>query len=262
VIDDSRRLHEIEALYLAMPDPSGVKLHAYLAQRMPKEGCTCGRGKKCDDGAPRWHQADGEPYALRTVQEWIQKVKHRLKGRADADRASNRAVAIARFDAAAAMAMEQESPRDLISATSRRAELDGTHLAAEEAERPSQFQRVWALMQTLEDYQPPTAPDISEPLPPLTADYLLGRAERLLLAADDASARYRQLGDPTAMSEAERLRWRRDVLDESIHQTMTSPGTSPEVRRETIIRSAGVASMITEGADLAERLAQLEKKLG
>jgi hypothetical protein len=78
------------------------------------------------------------------------------------------------------------------------------------------------------------------------------------LLADEGAARYRALGEPPA-DEAQRLTWRRNVLDEAIVQTVTSPAVAPEKKRDLIVKAAGTAAMITEGADLAERVTRLEK---
>lgn len=260
MIDPSARLDLVEELYLRMPDPSGVRIHAHLAARKPKKGCSCGKGASCRHGRPRLVGADGLPYSLRSVQDWLRIVKRRLRERLEASREENRALAAARFDATYALAHEQGETRDMLQAAARRAELDGSHLAAEEAQRPRLYDRVRDLMLAVEDYQPPMAPEGPvAPVPREVARHQLARLERLLLAADAGAARYRALGEPPA-DEAERLTWRRNVLDEAIVQTVTSPAVSPEKKRDTIIRAAGTASMITEGADLAERVTRLEKQ--
>lgn len=204
MIDDSRRLDDIEALYLAMPDPSGVRLHAHISKRGPKEGCSCGKGKACEDGPPRWANNEGKPYALRTVQDWLAKVRGRLRARATVAREERRALNLARFDHAVGLAMAQKQTKDLIAATSRVAELDGSHVAAEEAQLPGVALRVRALAATLTDYAPSDAAPEAAPLPPDVVRFNLERLERLLLAADDASARYRGLGDPGSLTEAQR----------------------------------------------------------
>lgn len=226
--------------------------------RLPKEGCGCGLGKACDHGPPRLANAHGEPYALRAIQVMLAKVKLRLRARLAQDREENRALAVARFDAAFAMAAEQGAVREAIGAAARRAELDGSHLAAEEAGRPDLYQRVRALMFSVVDYEPPEQREVQQ-LSPEASRYQLQRLERLLLAADDGTARYERLGGPPG-TEAERLTWRRNLLDEAVHQTMTSPHVSPREKRDMIVRAVVPASMITEGADLAERVTALEKK--
>lgn len=261
MIDPTARLDLVEELYLKMPDPSGVRLHAYLAARRAKKGCSCGKGKHCAHGRPRLVAPNGEPYSLRAVQLWLRIVKQRLAERLAADREENRALAVARFDAAFAMAQEQGEVRDVIQAAARRAELDGSHLAAEEAQRPRLYDRVRALMVTVEDYEAPVlAPETPPaPVPREVARHQLARLERLLLQADEGAARYRALGEPPA-DEAQRLTWRRNVLDETIVQTVTSPTVAPEKKRDLIVKAAGTAAMITEGADLAERVTRLEKQ--
>ena len=262
MIDNSSRLDLVERLYLELADPSGVVIHARLAKRQPQKGCHCGKRRKCDHGPPLLANPNGEPYALHTVQGWVKEVKERLRGRLAADREDNRALAVARFDLAFSMAAQQESPRDAIQAAARRAELDGSHVAAEDAGRLTLYQRVRLLMVAVEDYDPPGAPRTpSVPLPPETARYQLERLERLLLAADESSARFRARGDPTGMTEGERLTWRRNALDEAILQTVTSPTATADKKRDVVIRAAGTASMITEGADLVERQAALKSKI-
>lgn len=260
MIDPTARLDLVEALYLQMPDPSGVRIHAYLAAPRPRKGCSCGKGKKCRHGAPRLVAPGGGPYSLRTVQVWLETVKRRLAGRLEASREENRALAVARFDAAFAMAHRQGEVKEVIQAAARRAELDGSHVAAEEAQRPRLYDRVRELMVAVEDYQPPGAPAPPVvPVPREVARHQLLRLERLLLAADEGAARYRALGDPAAKTETQRLAWRRDVLDEAIRQTVTSPGVAPAAKRDLIVKAAGTAAMITEAADLVGEVKDLRK---
>lgn len=259
MIDPSARLDLVEDLYLRIPDPSGVRIHAHLAARKPKKGCSCGKGSSCRHGRPRLVGPDGLPYSLRSVQDWLRIVKRRLRERLEASREENRALAAARFDATYALAHEQGETRDMIQAAARRAELDGSHLAAEEAQRPRLYDRVRALMVSVEDYQPPAAAELPA-VPREVARHQLLRLERLLLAADEGAARYRELGDPKGKDETQRLAWRRDMLDEAIRQTLVSPAVSPEKKRDLIVKAAGTAAMITEGADLAERVGRLEKQ--
>lgn len=260
MIDHSARLDETEAAYLALPNPTAGKIHAYLSRRGPKEGCSCGRGQRCDDGPPRLAGPGGEPYALRTVQLWLQLVKVRLRQRAGKRREDNRARNVAILDQLRAQAMQAGDVKEAIQASARLAELDGSHLAAEEAQRPRLYDRVRALMVAVEDYEPPAAP--AEPMAPLpreVARHSLLRLERLLLAADEGTARYRALGGPPE-SETQRLSWRRNLLDETIRQAVTSPAVTSERKCDLIIKAVVPASMITEGADLAERVAKLEKQ--
>lgn len=265
MIDHSARLDETEAAYLALPNPTAGKIHAYLARRGPKEGCSCGRGPRCDDGPPRLAGPEGQPYALRTVQLWLQQVKVRLRQRAGKRREDNRARNVAILDQLRAQAMQAGDVKEAIQASARLAELDGSHLAAEEAQRPRLYDRVRALMVAVEDYEPPR-PDQGPPrgiecapVPREVARHSLLRLERLLVAADEGTARYRKIGDPPE-SETQRLSWRRNLLDETIRQAVTSPAVTSEKKRDLIIKAVVPASMITEGADLAERVAKLEKQ--
>jgi hypothetical protein len=259
VKDHSARLDETEAAYLEIPNPTAAKIHAYFAEGTPKKGCGCGLGEACKHGPPRLPGPDGAPYALRTVQDWLKAVKGRLRARAGRRREDNRARNAAVFDRLRVQAERQGDLREAINATARLAELDGSHLAAEEAQRPRLYDRVRDLMLAVEDYEPPAAP--AEPLAPVpreVARHQLARLERLLLKVDEGAARYRALGEPPA-DEAQRLTWRRNVLDEAIVQTVTSPAVAPEKKRDLIVKAAGTAAMITEGADLAERVTRLEK---
>lgn len=255
-----RRLDEVEKIYLAMPDPNGYRVWAHFSKGTPKEGCTCGRGKGCTDGPPRMVGHEGQPISLRTIQDYLKIIRAGLRARADASREDNRAMAIGRYDVAVQMALQSGEARDLNIATARRAELDGSHLAAEEAARPKVYERVRTLMATVEDYEPPADLAPAEPLPIEMRRFQLERLERLLLQAGSSTARFRALGPPPE-DEMLRLAWRRNVLDEALYQTMLSPDASMDKKREMIVRSAGVASMITEGADLVDRLAALEKQV-
>lgn len=254
---NSALLDQIELLYLANPGWSGVRVHEWIISAKTHGPSCPGRdGAECH--CPLLYPAPGGgPYCLRTIQEALQRVRQRLRARADGSREENRALAVARHDASFRVAAEQGNTRDMIAAAARRAELDGSHVAAEEAARPSLYARVRALMITVVDYEPGEA--VPRPYTPGQARFQLERLERLLLQADDGAARYRQLGAPPK-GEAARLTWRRDLLDEAIHQTLTSPHVHPAQKRETIIKAAGTASMITEGSELAERVKALEAK--
>lgn len=259
--DHSARLDETEAAYLEIPNPTASKIQAYFAERTPKKGCNCGLGEECRHGPPRLPGPDGQPYALRTVQDWLKAVKGRLRARAGRRREDNRARNAAVFDRLRTRAEQQGDLREAINATARLAELDGSHVAAEEAHRPRLYDRVRDLMLAVEDYEAPVlAPEAPPaPVPREVARHQLARLERLLLQADEGAARYRKLGEPPA-DEAERLTWRRNVLDEAIVQTVMSPAVAPEKKRDLIVKAAGTAAMITEGADLAERVTKLEKQ--
>lgn len=258
MIDNNARLDAVEAAYLALPNPTAAKIRDYFAQGQPKKGCSCGKGDRCDHGEPRLAGPGGEPYSLRSVQVWLKQIKGRLRQRAGRRREDNRARNVAVLDKLRAQAMEAGDLREAINASARLAELDGSHVAAEEAQRPRLYDRVRALMVAVEDYQPPPAGELP-PVPREVARHQLARLERLLLAADEGAARYRALGEPKGKSEGERLSWRRDVLDEAIRQTVTSPAVSPEKKRDLIVKAAGTASMITEGADLVEELKELRQ---
>ena len=249
-------MDQVELLYLANPGWSGVRVHEWIvAAKTHGPSCPGRDGAECH--CPLLYPAPGGgPYCLRSVQEALQRVRQRLRARADGSREENRALAVARHDASFRVAAEQGNTRDMIAAASRRAELDGSHVAAEEASRPSLYARVRALMVTVVDYEPGEAQ-------PRTygaeqARFQLERLERLLIAADEGAARYRRHGEPPK-DEAERLIWRRNLLDESIHQTLTSPHVHPDKKRDVIIKGAGTASMITEGSAFAEDVAALKK---
>lgn len=254
-VDDRHILDYVYRYYLAHPSVSSKELHAHLGSlrnhgaACPKVNCTC---------PLRYVTTQKGPYSLRAVQDLMQKVRERFAEVASVDREENRRLAIVRHDQSFAFAQRSRNTRDMIASTSRRAELDGSHVAAGEASRTTVWERVRALMVSVEDYEP--SPVTEKPnYTPAVARYMLERLERLLLAADEGAARFKSLGDPPA-DEAQRLVWRRNVLDEAIRQTVTSPSVHPEKKRDMVIRAAGTAAMITEGADLAERLGQLEEK--
>lgn len=250
---NSGLLDVVEAIYLRTPGWSAPRVLEHLnGQRVHGPGCPA---VACH--CPLKYPAPGGgPYSLRSIQVALQKVRERLRAQVSANREANRALAVARYDLAFQVATGEGNARDMIAAASRRAELDGSHVAAEEASRPSLYARVRALMVTVVDYEPGEAQ-------PRTygaeqARFQLERLERLLIAADEGAARYRRHGEPPK-DEAERLIWRRNLLDESIHQTLTSPHVHPDKKRDVIIKGAGTASMITEGSAFAEDVAALKK---
>ena len=259
-VDTQRRMDEIEKVYLEMPDPNGARIWAHFSMGTTKEGCTCGRGKGCTDGPPRMVGHDGQPISLRRIQELLKIVKDRLRQRADMSREDNRAMAIARFDVAVQMAIQNGDARDLNIATARRAELDGSHLAAEEAIKPKIYSRVRALMVSVEDYEPP--PDLvpADRLPIGACRFQLERLERLLLMADESAARYRALGEPPK-DEAQRRQWLARLNAEGAYQRATMPGVPPQKRFEDVNRAATTGGLVSDNVRLGEQATEIEKLL-
>ncbi len=262
-----RRLDQIERHWLEY-ESKGL-LVEWLQARLPRPGCrTCGatRGQRlesCEHGAYRWpspERAD-RPISLRMIEYALAAVQQRLRARAARDREHNRAAFIGRMRDLQQRALESGNLGLAYSAACRQADVDGTHVAAEEAQRPTLFAEVLELAGQLVDYEPAPAPP-GPPLAPELARFRLLRARLLLQQASDGAARYRKLGDPQEKNEAGRLAWRRCALDEVLFQILMNPASTPEQKRAAIIAGAGTASMITEGADLAERMAELERRLG
>lgn len=261
-----RRLDEIERLWLM--NPSKPDLVAYLQGRLPDPGCgTCGAGGRgtCQHGPYRWPSPEkpDRPISLRMIEYALAAVQQRLRARARADREENRALFIARQDDLWRRALRDGNLGLAYSAACRRADVDGTHVAAEEATAPTLFDEVLQMAAQLVDYTytpgqgPPSAPATPE-----AARFELLRAKHLLIQSSDGAKRYRELGDPQGKPEADRLAWRRSALDEVLYQILMNPAASPEQKRSAIIAGAGTASMITEGADMAERLAEVLARLG
>lgn len=262
------RLDQIERLWLqGMTKPEIV---AHLQGRGAAPGCGLCHAPQgqlvatCQHGPPRWPspREAGKPISVRMIEYALQAVQQRLRARAREDREHNRARFLGTMDELKRLALQGGALGLAYSAACRRAEVDGTHRAAEEALRPTLYDEVLELAAQLVDYEPSAEPPPAPPPTEEAARFELRRARQLLLLASDGAARYRALGDPQGKPEAERLAWRRSGLDEVLFQVLTNPAVPPSEKRAAIIAGAGTGSMITEGADLAETLAELQRRLG
>lgn len=261
------RLIEIERLWLQ--DWSTPAIVKHLQGRTPLPACeACGaeEGKTvptCRHGPYRWPspQDPDRPISQRMVEHALQAVRLRLRHRAAQQREENRALFLARQDEIWRRAIRDGNLQLAYSASCRRADVDGTHVAAEEAQDPRLYDQVLGLAAQLVDYEP-AAPEGQEgQLEPEAVRFWLLRARQLLLMASDSAARFRSLGRPGEMDEAKRRVWRRDVVDETLLQAATAPGLPAERRRDQVARLAGAAAYTTEDAEIAERLDGVLRKL-
>lgn len=261
------RLDEIERLWLQrMTKPEIV---AHLQGRAPAPGCGLCHAPQgqliasCAHGPYRWPSPENpeRPISLRMIEYALQAVQERLRARARADREQNRSRFLGTMDELQRLALQGGNLKLAYSAACRRADVDGTHVAAEEAQAQTLYEQVLQMAAQLVDYTPGQG-RAAAPATPEAARFELLRARQLLVQASDSAARYRALGDPQGKPEAERLGWRRSALDEVLFQILMNPAVSPAEKRAAIIAGAGTASMITEGADMAERLAEVLERLG
>lgn len=266
-----QRLDEIERLWLQNPSVPDIVRH--LQARTPLPGCQdCGAdaGKTlptCKHGPFRWRGGSPDkPMGVKNIRAYLKAMQSRLRARVLASPDAleqNRVMAIARYDALWQRSMKDNNVAIALASARSREAIDGTRIAVDRLGQPTLYQRVRALMARVVDYDPPPPDKYRrlEPMDPELARYWLQRLEQDLLAANEAADRFRRLGEPTGMTESQRLQWRRGLLDEMLYLTMTSPNVDPAVKRTTIISAAGTASMITEGVDLVEQHEKMRKRL-
>ncbi len=253
-----QRLEEIEALWLE--GMSRSQMIARLQRPGPLPGCPmCLRHPKeqCTHGPPRWSNEAGEPVPARTISWYLQKAKARILEASSKQRRQNWLLTLAQIQRAILRCFQENNLRELGTFLRFRAELDGTKVAAEEAQAPSLFHQVLRQMATCEDYQP--GPRKVRKLSASQARFLLERLSYLLDQADASVAAYQLASRPT--NDVEARLYLRTQLVEAVHQSLTHPRLPPEGKREALQKLGATYAMISKDADLAEQLAELKEML-
>lgn len=266
----ARRLDLIEEWWLVDPDPSVDRLVEYLRAPLPLPGCqlcTLPGGKKlalgeispsCDHGPPRARGEDGKPISAHAVRKDCYVIRDRIQARASISRDKNWQLSLRRCDEVFKRALRAGSFREALAAACRRADLDGSRQAAEEAQQPTLGEQALALCARFADWTP---------APPKRSDYsraelevIYARGIHLAQRATDSVRQGRRLPKPPD-SEIDRRLWIQARIAEEIAAARSSPGLTPAERRDAIYRGAASYALGARDADLADRLAALESKL-
>lgn len=234
-----RRLDAIEEIYASNPHVRSVSA---LLQAQPLPG-------------------EDAPMPRRTADWYAKKVRDRIMARATTARHHNLAVAIRRLDACYAGARSARRHKDAAFIADRRADLDGSRVAADEAQEPSLLDQVDALRVRTLDWMPTPPPAELPRLTPAQQRFWLRRALHLAQRATDSAAALRAFGAPPEEEGARRL-WFQRLQAAVAHIAAGSPGLTPAQRREAIARLASSYAMLTRDAELAGELEEFKQRLG
>ncbi len=233
-----RRLDACEALYLGNPL---VPLTRILRE----------------SGIP----GEGRPLPDRTAKWYVARVRERLERRAARSRGRNRALALRRLEACFAGALSKGRHKDAAAIADRVANLDGSRLAAEEAQELSLLAQVEELRARTVDWTPPAGPVEVPKLSPAQQRFWLRRALHLAGKATDSAAALAAVGAPPA-DEAERRLWFQKLQTTAAFLAAGAPGLTPAQRREAIARLASSYAMLARDAELAQELQRFKALLG
>lgn len=264
------RIDQIEQWWMGDPDPSLRRLTAYLQEPTPLAGCQLcikpngkklGRGEElssCRHGPPRALGEDGNPISEHAVRKDWYVVRDRLREVASVKREQNRELALRRIDEVFHRSLASGDYREALAAAARRADLDGSRQAAEEAQQPSLGDVALSLCARFVDWSPAKPSRTRYTRSELEVIYTRGirLAER---AAD--SVRASRDTPPPPREEADRRLWVQARIAESLGDVMRSPGIAPSERRDAMVRLASAYALGSTGAALADRVAGLERIL-
>jgi hypothetical protein len=265
-----QRIDLIEQWWMGDPDPSLRQLAAYLQESTPLPGCQqCIKpnGKKlkrdeelptCKHGPPRAAGEDGKPLSEHAIRKDWYVVRDRLRELATVKREQNRELALRRIDEVFRRALQSGDYREALAAAARRADLDGTRQAAEEAQQPTLGDAALALCARFVDWTPEKPPRTSYTATELQVIY--ARGIRLAERASD-SMRQGRATPPPPKEEADRRLWIQARIAEHIGEVLAAPGVAPGERRDAMVRLAGAYALGSTGAALADRVTGLERLL-
>lgn len=258
----AQRLNELESYWLQ--GVSREQMIAHFQGNLPLPNCSTCRASanqappSCTHGSPRWEASPGKPVSVRTIEWYLTKVRRRASENFSLEeRASHRALTLARLEKAYQHCAETNNIKDMIPVLRFMAQLNGSFVSVEESLEPTTYERVRSMMATCEDYTPSQMNE-----PPVDAKesrFLLDRLEHLLLQADDSLVDFRN--QPKPKNDVEARLYLRNQTIHSIHQALTSPGLSPEARRDALIKLSASYGIISRDIDLAENLDTVKKML-
>lgn len=254
-----RRIDEIEALWLE--GATRNQIIAFLQEPTPLPTCkvcvTC--SEPCTHGPPRWSTETGDPMPVRTILWYLHKAKTRMFALSLKQRAHNRIITLGQINRSIARCFRENQLKELATFLRFRSELDGTKVAAEEAEEPTLFEQVRSQMTLCEDYEPGPKPKTKQKYSALQARFLLEQQLHLLQKADVSTAEYRKANKPKNDVEA-RLYLRRQLV-EAVDQALTNPTLTPEGKRDALQKLGATYAMVSKDADLVEHLTELKEML-
>lgn len=204
---------------------------------------------------------EGRPLPERTAKWYVARVRERLEHRATRARGRNRALAIRRLETCFVGAFARGRHKDAAQIADRVADLDGSRLAAEEAQELSLLAQVEELRARTVDWTPAAAPVAAPQLSPAMQRFWLRRALHLASKASDSAAALRGVGVPPEDEGARRL-WFQKLQTTAAFLAAGSPGLTPAQRREAIARLASSYAMLARDAELAQELQRFKALLG
>ncbi len=265
-----RRLDLIEGWWLGDPDPTLQRLVEYLREPVPLPGCQQCRlssGKRlglhdtvpsCEHGPPRASGDGGRPISIHAVRKDSYVVRDRIQARAHVHRGKNWELTLRRFDEIFKRALRTGDWREALAAAARRADLDGSRQAAEEAQQPTLGDQALGLCARFVDWTA-TKPERTN-YSPAELEIIYARGIRLAHRATDAVHKGRALAPPPP-SEIDRRLWVQARVAEQLGIVLASPGVTPAERREALVRLAGVYALGSSAAAVADRVTALEQLL-
>lgn len=265
-----QRLDLIEQWWLGDPDPTLQRLVEYLREAMPLPGCQQCRlpkGKRlalhetvpsCYHGPPRARGEDGKPISIHAVRKDSYVIRDRIRARAQVHRGRNWELTLRRFDEIFKRALRTGDWREALAAAARRADLDGSRQAAEEAQQPTMGEQALALCARFVDWVP--AAPIRKDYSAAELEIIYARGIRLSQRATDAVRQGRELKAPPE-SEVDRRLWVQARIADQFGTVLSSPGLTPVERRDALVRLAGVYALGSSAAATADRVTALEQLL-